>query len=600
MRPWAWVFVAAAAGTAFFACGGREARALKEVPGLPLSTLPEAAICAKCHPTVVRKWLEHGMADAMGPLEPDRLLAEPDSVWQNHPPSGARYRVEEAAGGGWKIAEERIAPVPGLPPPRREMQLRARIGAGVQDMSFVAVEQGRWFFAPLEHTRAHGWTASPFQLAGTGAGLGFRVTPDCLSCHTEAPLPHPFPFHALGEFPLRGISCAACHGDSSQHAKDGVSPILNPSDLPPARQLDLCARCHLEGDAHIEMLPESAPPFLPGADLLARRAVLVSRAPGAAAPFVSQVQRLSLSACFRASPEMTCTSCHDPHSPPRRQTRAGLAAACSDCHRDLSHPPVNAASDQDCVTCHMPSIEPMDLPGARMADHWIRRRPEAQAPHGGFQEHEAPDGNWEPFRYRSSDPARWSEAEQVVLRSMALASLGRHAEALPGFEAWQKAPPVLVSPLTRLPMFHFMRGLTLTALQQPVEATAAYRSALRLAPDFAEARLNLGWLLVEQGAWDEALVEAQTLSLAFPAADGPWLLAAGAHAAAHRDSEAMSAIQKSLQAFGAQAPVLQRLGRAAAAAGDAGLALRALLAAWSLDPNLPGLAAELRASLSER
>jgi Flp pilus assembly protein TadD len=598
MRVWAWVIAAAGVSTLIVACGGEHAPETGSLAGPAPGALPEVEVCAACHPVVARQWLQHGMADAMGPLEPDRLTATPDSAWHDHPPSGARYRIESPQPQSWIVAEERMNPAPGLPPPRREMNLRARIGAGVQDLSFVAVEQGRWYFAPLEHSRTHGWTESPFQQAGTGSGLNFRITPDCLSCHTEAALPHPFPFHALGELPLRGISCAACHGDVSRHAADGTSPILNPFDLPPARQLDLCARCHLEGDAHIELLPESAPAFQPGADLLARRAVLVPAASGDEAPFVSQVQRLSLSACFRASPEMTCTSCHNPHLPLRLEERAARSAGCLDCHRELAHPPINAY-DADCVECHMPEIEPLDLPGARIRDHWIRRSPDAPPADGGFRENEALDASWELFRYRASDPPRWTETEQNVLRAMALASQGRHAEAASGFAHWQESPTP-ASMLARLPMLQFMRGLTLTALDRKSEAEAAYRAALALAPEFAEARLNLGWLLIERGAAADALIEADSLRLAHRGAESPWLLKAAAHAVAGRNAEAMQALEGSLQAYGAQPAVLQRLSRAAAAAGDAALARRALLAAWSLDPRLPGLEAELRALLTTR
>ncbi len=601
MRPGYWLLAAAAAAaSAVIACGGDAADAGAGRTALPLDALPEAARCEPCHATVVRKWLQHGMADAMGPLPEERLRAAADGAWHDHAASGARYRVEPDESGGWLIAEERILPLPGLPPPRREMELAARIGAGVQDQGFVAVEQGRWFFAPLELAHGKEWIPAPFQLAGGGSGMGFRVTPDCLSCHTDAALPHPFPYHALGEQPVRGISCAACHGDGSAHAADGASPILNPSDLPPARQLDVCARCHLEGDAHVELLPESAPRFAPGADLLARRAVLVAQEPGAAAPFVSQVHRLSLSACFQKSPAMTCTSCHDPHLPPRLQERAALVAACGDCHAGLEHPPGGAAAGQDCVSCHMPQIEPFDLPGARIADHWIRRRPEPPPPGSGFREHEAPDGHWETFRYRASDPPRWSAGEEALLKAMAFADQGRHAEAAPAFDSWSADPAAAPEALARLPMLHFMRGLTMAALQRPAEAESAYRKALSLAPDFAEARLNLGWLLIERGAHDEALTEAQTLARAHPAADAPALLAAAAHDAAGRPNESMQELQRSLQAYGAQPAVLQRLGRAAAAGGDIALARRALLAAWSLDPRLPGLAEEVRAILAQR
>ncbi len=602
--------LAAAAGAlAALGCGGDARLPAGSRAALPLSALPEAEACAPCHASIVQKWLQHGMADALGPLVPARVPARLDGAWHAHTQSGARYRAESAERGGWRLAQEWSIAAPGLPPARREMPLRWRIGAGVQDMSFVAVEQGRWFFAPLEFLNARGWVPAPFQLThGGGAGLDFRVTAECLGCHTDAPPPRAFPAHALGEFPARGISCAACHGASGEHvarmgeaALTGAAAaepgILDPSDLPPERQLDLCARCHLEGDAQIEIAPPGAQPFRPGEDLLARRAVLVARAPGDAASFVSQVHRLSRSACFRASPEMTCTTCHDPHLPPRLQTRADSAAACSDCHRGLTHPEVPGSEGGDCIACHMPAIEPFDLPGARIADHWIRRRPQPPAPAGSFREHEAPDGDWEVFRYREQDPPHWSAAEVTALRAMAIAQQGRAAEAAPLFEEWSRSADAQSGAVARLPMLSLLRGIALAGTGDPRGAAAAYRRALVLDPDFAEARLNLATALVEAGDADAALVEIEPLLRSHPLADAPWLVAASAHAAAERTPEALAHLQRSLATFGAQPLALQRLGRAAAAAGETALARRALLGAWSLDPRLPGLAAEVRAIL---
>lgn len=591
----------AACAALLWTCGAdehsaRPAAPAAHLPGLPAERLPEAESCAPCHASVVRKWLQHGMADALGPLDAERLAIAPSSDWVPHAASGARHRVE-AHDGAWTVVQEWDRLPADLPPPRRALPLVARIGAGVQDFAFAAREGDRWFFAPLELLRAVGWAHAPFQLAGAGAGLGFRLTPECLACHTDAALPEPFPYHALGEIPLRGISCAACHGAAGEHLRDGSAPILNPADLPPPRQLDLCARCHLEGDARIEVAPPDAPAWRPGEDLLARRAVLVARAPGDGAHFVSQVHRLSLSACFRATPAMTCTTCHDPHLPARLQSRADLVAACTDCHRGLQHPPRDETPGADCISCHMPRIEPFDLPHVTTSDHWIRRAPVAP-PATGFRDLEAPDGNWEAFRYRATDPPHWTAREVEAFAAMTLADAARHAEAQVRFERWEQPErePKPARPFepARLPMLWFMRGLTLAALGRPAEARAAYAAALTLREDFPEARLNLGWSALEAGDPAEAMRQAQALIARHPRADAPHLLAASAHAAEGRGAQAARAVQDSLVAFGAQPLLWQRVGQAALAAGDRAGALRAFLAAWSLDPRLPGLAEDLR------
>lgn len=592
------IVLGAAIATAllFGACGGEHPPADGDPrAALPASALPETETCAECHPVVVRQWLQHGMADALGPLEPERLAARPDTAWLEHAPSGFRHRVEDAE-GGWILAQELAQPPADLPPPRREVPLLARIGAGVQDVSFVAVEQGRWFFAPLEHLTRGGWTHAPFQQAGAGAGLGFRVTAECLGCHTDAPVPAAFPAHDLHDFAPRGISCSACHGDATAHVarmRSGVPlradeplGVLDPAGLPPARQLDLCARCHLEGDAQLDLTPHA--PFRPGDDLLARRVVLVAREPSSRPSFVSQVQRLAASACFRASPEMTCTTCHDPHLPPRAQDRARLLAACADCHEPTAHPVLPSPPESaDCASCHMPAVEPFDLPGVRIADHWIRRVPDALPPLTGFREHESPDGHWEAFRYRADDEMRHDERRVAAVRALARAS---HGHALEAAEALAGGlPPGLPAEA------HFARARALADAGRSEAALAGYETALALDPGHAAARLNHGWLLLESGRSDEALAAARSLMAAHPRADAPWLLAAAAHSALGEHDAARAAVEQSLSRFAAQPEVLQRLGRAALAAGDPALARRALMAAWSLEPRLPGLAAELRA-----
>jgi tetratricopeptide (TPR) repeat protein len=245
----------------------------------------------------------------------------------------------------------------------------------------------------------------------------------------------------------------------------------------------------------------------------------------------------------------------------------------------------------------MPTIEPFDLPGARIADHWIRRRPPPRAAAGSFREHEAPGGDWAVFRYREQDPLRWSVAELTALRAMAIVQQGHAAEAAPLFEEWDRSPAAQSGALARLPMLALLRGVALASTGDPRGAATAYRRALLLDPEFVEAQLNLATALVEAGDSEAALAEVEPLLRNHPQADAPWLVAAAAHAEANRQAEALVQLQKSLAAFSAQPLALQRLGRAAAAAGETALARRALLGAWSLDPRLPGLAAEVRTIL---
>lgn len=523
---------------------------------------------------MVAQWLQNGMADTLGPLPP-ALAALPAQAPVVNPRSGTSYRVHAEGEQLW-LSEQH-----GNAAPRR-LPLHWRIGAGIHAVSLVARAGERWWFAPLEFFQGHGYVPAPHEQRPQPLGLRRPITPECLSCHTTAPPPFPYPHNALGGAQPSGLDCAACHGDPAAHlAKmrnaaphDGGSAILNPADLPPQRQLDVCARCHLQGDARIELAPDGAAAWRPGEDLFARRAVFVAAAHDDDFGFVSQVERLSLSACFRQSPAMTCTTCHDPHLPMRLQTTAEKNAACLECH-----PASHAAQPErtDCAGCHMRRSQPFDLGHVAVQDHWIRRQPPPPEHDRPIRELETRDGRLSLFRYRASDAPRFSGRELQALEGMALAHLGQFgaaAERLAGLP--EPATPAALQPaagegpwpLLRLPMLHFQRGRVLESAGLLEAAAAAYADALTLDPELVEAKVNQANVWRQLGRIQEALAVAEELSAAFPQAETPWNLRANLAAAAGRLSEAASALQESLArqpdqagAWRTLSQILSRLGR---------------------------------------
>jgi hypothetical protein len=64
---------------------------------------------------------------------------------------------------------------------------------------------------------------------------------------------------------------------------------------------------------------------------------------------------LQKSRCFQSSSTMTCTTCHDVHTPQRDAT--AFASRCMNCHQIEScglFPKLGHAIDRQCVNCHMP------------------------------------------------------------------------------------------------------------------------------------------------------------------------------------------------------------------------------------------------------
>jgi len=116
--------------------------------------------------------------------------------------------------------------------------------------------------------------------------------------------------------------------------------------------LDNCALCH-SGDRDLRAPPFSYRPgeklddyFMPQSD----RDVPIPDVHG------NQVGLLRRSKCFRSSPEMSCSTCHDVHQPQR--DLAWFAQKCLACHQADQHPMAAQIGERmmtSCIDCHMPN-----------------------------------------------------------------------------------------------------------------------------------------------------------------------------------------------------------------------------------------------------
>lgn len=627
------------------ACGEQPA-ALTRAVGLAAPAgqrpVPEAmARCAECHPQQVQQYLGHGMAHSLGPLDhlPEGGLTQPKT--------GDRYTFETV---GERVLFHHLRADGG----RRTQQVVGRYGAGVADTAYIGSEldeqglaTGRLTFLPLESVTGHGLAFAPFEAIAPGVGLGQPVTSECLSCHTTADprgLPGAsrdalggeagriWPDSLLGADAiarLPPLGCDACHGRTDEHAalklaslESGVpSPslgLVRLGQLPPRRQLDICASCHLQGEGRV-FLDDVQPGGPQPDDFLARRPTVVSASPGVDHAFVSQLERLSHSKCFQDSPNLTCTSCHEPHAAPAVQGVASFEARCLNCHgdgagcvrptslrvRDVTGR--DARDEQGCVDCHVRRSQPFDLSHVTTADHWVRR----VIPRSGTvspREHARPDAELEVYHdermtaaLATPDGLRW----EAAVTSLALMRMGRLSEALAGWQGFAapgssaarvgSAPPGL-PPLERSADVHHLRALLLEAVGATEEAAAAYGDALRLDPGHPQARLNRGLLALEAGDLATALSDADALLSRWPAADKPWNLRALAAARTGQFAQAAGALSESLSRWPSEASVWQQLGQMLLRLDQPEAARPALLRAQALNPSLAGLAADLAAT----
>jgi len=580
---------------------------------------PGVRPCWGCHEGTVRQYLSHGMASTAGP--PGKV--PPGTVV--HPESGNRYEISDDGDGTSSLLT--TLPDGG----QRRQKIVGRIGAGRLDVSWATAEVdqetgqtlGRLFFAPVELITGHGWELSPFEVNPPSAGPDFGLTADCLTCHVtqdlrSLPGAEIFPSNQLGAEALehlQGLSCEACHGDTKRHRAlmAGLEEPTDPrnrlglerlSDWSPAAQLDVCAQCHLQGDARLELTDDKPDRNRP---LAGQLPVMVTARATDDFRFVSQVDRLSLSPCFQQSPEMTCTTCHDAHLGTLAQGIESFDQVCADCHQDSCNRPASLAVEevtgeaprtaQACVDCHMRSSQPFDLPHVRSGDHWIRRRiplPE-EVPHRAIADE---GGSLEIFgRDRLAQPLATSAGrlwEQGVL-AIGLASLGRVQEAAAHFDAFpppgspeavQASAPEGLEPLETRPAFHETRALALLAQGRPQEAFLAYGDALTVAPLSPGALLGRARLAVGMGDVRTMLIDSQALIETFPQAEQPWELRLMFAERAGRTELALEALREATRAWPSNGTFWWKLGLLEQQNGNAPAATRALDRARQLQPSL--------------
>jgi len=600
------------------------------LPADPSPEIPASLrVCAGCHYAIVEAWTGHGMAAGVGDLAHPSRLPEPGAV--TNPLSGQRFEITVRADEAWLTATTARGGV-------RRQRLVGRIGAGVFDLSWVGEEvdpgtgqgTGRLFFAPVETITDHGLELSPFELHEGSPGMDMALTGDCLTCHTTTRTTEldgasraangrsVYPGNALGSAAfhhLDAIGCAGCHGDTSRHRAiaTGQDPpregeglgLRRMGELTAVELRDVCARCHLQGEVRTELgsgLESGAPRR--DRPLAGQIPVLVPVRDPTEFRFVGQMEQLALSPCFRASPGMTCTTCHDPHTAVRAQGTESFDAACASCHShcsrspDLTVPRVTgrpARTETGCVDCHMPRAEPADLPHIEAADHRVRRHlptPErsstdatADAGRHGLPEHRGVLDREGPMRLyldphddRLTAPLATAAGKhwQRGVEAMGMVSLGRledAAERFAGFpapgspEARRPTAPEPLVPLETEPLFHHLRAVVLQATGRFEEALAAYGDALELDPGRASARIGRAELRLRLGDYRGLVADTEEVIRAHPEAEAPWLLRAEMALRLERPDMALTAFEEAASRWPSDPAVWVRIARLRRALG---------------------------------
>jgi len=270
------------------------------------------------------------------------------------------------------------------------------IGSGQHTNSHLILRNGFVYQAPLTwYSQQKHWSLPPGFERGNNTKFSRIINEECMSCHNAMPEVEKGSdnkFTSIGT----GIDCERCHGPGELHvnlrlkgksikSKEGIDrTIVNPSNLSWQKQVDLCQRCHLQGNAVLHA-DKSFKDFKPGMILSDYFDVFMPNHENEESGFImaSHAQRLQKSRCFiksnggKAGLSLTCITCHDPHVSVTETSNKHFNEACVSCHPkdDACKGPIHLIkkNDNNCVKCHMPQSGTSDIPHVTVHDHNISK-----------------------------------------------------------------------------------------------------------------------------------------------------------------------------------------------------------------------------------
>lgn len=328
-------------------------------PGEAGAEYAGSAACAGCHQEISAQHAATGHARSIRPISADRdaqlyrqkAAFTDDGLGLTHTPGMKSGKPGiQTSGFGLDLFTQVNFAVGSGSHGQTHIQVR-QDGTGLVPRISLYRRNGRlaWDWTP-------GATASEGTDEPTGQSLPAHGVARCTGCHSTL-VHRPFD-------PARaqlGVGCERCHGPGRPHLAsfEGAGrPAPGSSAMPVLRNLTgsqtmaLCNTCHrpLEGNG-----PDGLPADLARAQPLA----------------------IAMSRCFQKSGgRLSCTTCHDPHTPAVREKRH-YEKACMGCHtpgRSLIRL-CKVNQTRGCVNCHMSRQRMPQFNDMVFTHHWIRRSP---------------------------------------------------------------------------------------------------------------------------------------------------------------------------------------------------------------------------------
>lgn len=362
--------------------------------------------CARCHVDKYETFVRSQMGRSFKPASLDRSAADWRDPQPVYDPANDLYYLPFHEGQDLFMMEYRLDGRDTVY--KRIERIDYIVGSGHHTNSHMMEENGYFYQMPLTYYVQEGRWDLPPNFDSGNPRFSRPIIQACMTCHNAMPDFVEGSENRFAGVP-HGIDCERCHGPGSLHVEaimagrvvntqtDVDYTIVNPAKLPVDRQLDVCARCHMQG-ANVFRPGKDAADFRPGMRLADVQNVFWPRFVDSTAAFImaSHPDRMAMSACFQGSHDpasglapMTCLTCHDPHLPIEQMAPGHYRQACQSCHTGAAagsspapgRPPVPVCTEDEavrarvadeCHSCHMPRSGATDIPHVVITDHFIR------------------------------------------------------------------------------------------------------------------------------------------------------------------------------------------------------------------------------------
>ncbi len=364
--------------------------------------------CRSCHNDIYKTFIETGMGQSFDLATETKSAADFSKKHLVYDKYSDLYYAPSKRDNNIYITEFRLQGKDTVY--KRTERVDYIIGSGQHTNSHMMNVNGYIYQMPLTWYAQKGkWDLPPGFENGDNVRFNRAIGFECMSCHNALPQ---FEENSTNKFISvpQGIDCERCHGPGELHVKEKLAgnivdtatqidyTIVNPKKLIWERQIDVCQRCHLQGNTVLKP-GKSFTDFRPGMKLSDVVDIYMPKYKGKDDEFImaSHAQRLQMSKCFVRSKEsavrdrqsaetsnnkqltsnLTCITCHNPHVSVKVTGKQVFNNACIKCHTQPQQTctekmQIRMAKNDNCWGCHMPKSGTIDIPHVTVTDHWIR------------------------------------------------------------------------------------------------------------------------------------------------------------------------------------------------------------------------------------